>query len=311
MAELGIARFEDLIGRVDLLEADDAIEHWKAPRDRPLEPAARRPTCRAGTPLRRTRAQDSPLESALDWELIELAEAGDRATATPVEAELRSGTCNRTVGGLLSHAVTVATARGAARRDDPVRAARLGRPVVRRVARARRRADAQRRRERLRRQGPLGRHDRDPAARGRDVRGRGERDRRQHRPLRRDEGQGVLPRPRRRAVRRAELGRGRGRRGRRRPRLRVHDRRPRRRARAHGPQLRGRDERRDRLRPRRGRRLRRALQPRSSSTSRSSTTATSRSSGALVEEHLRAHRLAGRRARARRTGTRRCRGSSR
>ena len=30
MAELGIARFEDLIGRVDLLEADDAIVHWKA-----------------------------------------------------------------------------------------------------------------------------------------------------------------------------------------------------------------------------------------------------------------------------------------
>ena len=30
MARLGIARFEDLVGRVDLLEADDAIEHWKA-----------------------------------------------------------------------------------------------------------------------------------------------------------------------------------------------------------------------------------------------------------------------------------------
>ena len=30
MARLGIARFEDLIGRADLLEADDAIDHWKA-----------------------------------------------------------------------------------------------------------------------------------------------------------------------------------------------------------------------------------------------------------------------------------------
>ena len=30
MAELGIARFEDLIGRVDLLEADEAVDHWKA-----------------------------------------------------------------------------------------------------------------------------------------------------------------------------------------------------------------------------------------------------------------------------------------
>ena len=130
---------------------------------------------------------------------------------------------------------------GTARRDGQVRAAWLCRPVVRRVARARRRADAHRGRKRLRRQGPLRRHDRDPASRGRDVRGRGERDRRQHGSVRRDEGQGVLPRPRGRAVRRPELGRGRGRRGRRRPRLRVHDRRPCRRPRPHGPQLRGRE----------------------------------------------------------------------
>ena len=40
----------------------------------------------------------------------------------------------------------------------------------------------------------------------------------------------VLPRPRGRALRGAQLGRQRGRRGRRRPRLRVHDRRPRRRS---------------------------------------------------------------------------------
>src|SRR5947199_3223370 len=30
MRRLGIRRYEDLVGRVDLLEADDAIEHWKA-----------------------------------------------------------------------------------------------------------------------------------------------------------------------------------------------------------------------------------------------------------------------------------------
>ena len=30
MARLGVRRFEELVGRVDLLEADDAIEHWKA-----------------------------------------------------------------------------------------------------------------------------------------------------------------------------------------------------------------------------------------------------------------------------------------
>ncbi|HEY7794299.1 MAG TPA: glutamate synthase large subunit, partial [Gaiellaceae bacterium] len=30
MARLGVRRFEELVGRVDLLEADDAIDHWKA-----------------------------------------------------------------------------------------------------------------------------------------------------------------------------------------------------------------------------------------------------------------------------------------
>ncbi len=31
MRRLGIRRYEDLVGRVDLLEADEAIDHWKAP----------------------------------------------------------------------------------------------------------------------------------------------------------------------------------------------------------------------------------------------------------------------------------------
>ena len=30
MASLGIRSFDELIGRVDLLGADEAIEHWKA-----------------------------------------------------------------------------------------------------------------------------------------------------------------------------------------------------------------------------------------------------------------------------------------
>ena len=63
-ADHGAARRRALrgpVGRVDLLEADDAVEHWKARGDRPLEPARTRPTCR---PTRRSaalHAQDSPL----------------------------------------------------------------------------------------------------------------------------------------------------------------------------------------------------------------------------------------------------------
>jgi glutamate synthase (NADPH/NADH) large chain/glutamate synthase (ferredoxin) len=106
MAELGISRFEDLIGRVDLLEADDAIDHWKG-RGIDLSNLLHLPDAPPGTPRRRTRAQDSPLESALDWELIGLAEAAIQ-DATPVSAELPVRNVNRAVGALLSHAITVA-----------------------------------------------------------------------------------------------------------------------------------------------------------------------------------------------------------
>jgi glutamate synthase domain-containing protein 3 len=94
MAGLGIARFEELVGRVDLLEPDTAIERWQE-RGIDLANILRVPDVPAGTPLRRTRAQVSPLPGALDYELIE---AGG--------GEFRLGNVNRTVGGLLSNWVT-------------------------------------------------------------------------------------------------------------------------------------------------------------------------------------------------------------
>ena len=60
--ELGIARFDDLSAASTCSRPTTRSTHWKARGDRPLEPAARRPTCPPGTPLRRTRAQDSPLD---------------------------------------------------------------------------------------------------------------------------------------------------------------------------------------------------------------------------------------------------------
>jgi glutamate synthase (NADPH/NADH) large chain/glutamate synthase (ferredoxin) len=94
MASLGIARFEDLIGRVDLLEPDEALSHWRA-RGIDLTHLLRSPDVPAGTPLRRTEAQASPLEGALDHDLI--ASGGGTF-------EVRN--TDRAVGGLLSHHVT-------------------------------------------------------------------------------------------------------------------------------------------------------------------------------------------------------------
>jgi len=106
MARLGARTLDELIGRVDLLEADDAIEHWKE-RGIDLSNILRAPDVPAGTPLRRVRAQESPLPGALDWELLDLAREAIE-DGVPVEAELPIRNVNRTVGGILSHHVTKA-----------------------------------------------------------------------------------------------------------------------------------------------------------------------------------------------------------
>ena len=101
MARLGMRRFDDLVGRVDLLEADDAIDHWKA-RGVDLSNVLRVPDVAPGTPLRRTRAQESPLADALDWQLIEAARPA-LEEAPPLRPHSRSATstarsaaCSRT-----------------------------------------------------------------------------------------------------------------------------------------------------------------------------------------------------------------------
>ncbi len=105
MARLGVARFEDLVGRVDLLEASSAIEHWKG-RGVDLSNLLLAPDMPASVPRRRTQAQASPLPGALDWELIELARSAIDF-GTPVTGEVRVRNVNRTIGGLLSNAVTL------------------------------------------------------------------------------------------------------------------------------------------------------------------------------------------------------------
>jgi len=109
MARLGVRRFEDLVGRVELLEADDAITQWKV-RGLDLSSLLARPEVPSDAPLRRMHAQDSPLADALDWRLIEdAAPALERGEAIELSYAIRN--VNRTVGGLLSHHVTKAYGR--------------------------------------------------------------------------------------------------------------------------------------------------------------------------------------------------------
>jgi glutamate synthase domain-containing protein 3 len=104
MARLGVRRFEELVGRVDLLEADEAIEHWQA-RGLDLSALLHAPEVPPDVAVRRVREQVSPLGDALDWHLLEQARPA-LEHGTPVVVDVPVRNVNRTVGGLLSHAVT-------------------------------------------------------------------------------------------------------------------------------------------------------------------------------------------------------------
>jgi glutamate synthase domain-containing protein 3 len=104
MARLGIARFEDLVGRVDLLAADEAVSEWRA-RGVDLSAILHSPEVDAARPRRRTQPQAPALDDALDWRLIEAARHAIHG-GVPTEGEFFISNRNRTVGGLLSHAVT-------------------------------------------------------------------------------------------------------------------------------------------------------------------------------------------------------------
>jgi glutamate synthase domain-containing protein 2/glutamate synthase domain-containing protein 3 len=110
MASLGVRRFEELIGRPELLEMDAAVEHWKARRV-DLSMVLDLPELPPGTPRCRTRPQVPVLDDALDWELLRKCEPalerGESVRLGPIPVR----NVNRTVGGILSG--EVARRRGA------------------------------------------------------------------------------------------------------------------------------------------------------------------------------------------------------
>jgi glutamate synthase domain-containing protein 2/glutamate synthase domain-containing protein 3 len=101
MASLGVRHFEDLIGRADLLETQDAVDHWKS-RGVDLSMILAVPDLPPGTPRSHTRPQVPVLDDALDWELVQVCapalEHGERVRQGPIPVR----NVNRTVGGILS-----------------------------------------------------------------------------------------------------------------------------------------------------------------------------------------------------------------
>ena len=72
MAQLGIRKFDDLVGRADLLDMRAGIEHWKA-KGLDFTKVFYQPNVPAEVSRRHTEGQDHGLEKALDHKLIEQA----------------------------------------------------------------------------------------------------------------------------------------------------------------------------------------------------------------------------------------------
>jgi glutamate synthase (NADPH/NADH) large chain len=103
MAQLGIRTFDELIGRVDLLDKSRAITHWKA-KGLDFSKIFYQPQVPANTPIYHVDEQDHGLEKALDHRLIAQARAA-LEQGEKVSFNLAVSNVNRTVGTMLSGVV--------------------------------------------------------------------------------------------------------------------------------------------------------------------------------------------------------------
>ncbi len=104
MAQLGFRTIREMVGRVDVLDADEAIRHWKTDGldlTPILTPAKK---MHPGVEVYNTRKQDHGLELALDNRLIELAQPALQSQQ-PVRIDAKVVNTNRVVGTMLSHEV--------------------------------------------------------------------------------------------------------------------------------------------------------------------------------------------------------------
>lgn len=100
MAQLGIRKFDELIGRADLLDTRKGIAHWKA-RGLDFSRVFHLPAVPAEVPRRQVEEQDHGLAKALDQRLIQKAlPALERGEKVQFLEDARN--VNRTVGAMLS-----------------------------------------------------------------------------------------------------------------------------------------------------------------------------------------------------------------
>jgi glutamate synthase (NADPH/NADH) large chain len=124
MASLGFRTVDEMVGRVEVLAADDAIVHWKSQGldlSPILTPARGR---HESVTVRKTFSQDHGLDHAFDKRLIEIARPAI-ARGERVEARIPIRNVHRAVGTMLSHVIACAR-QGDPLPDDTIRFALEG-----------------------------------------------------------------------------------------------------------------------------------------------------------------------------------------
>jgi len=100
MAGFGFRTFDEMVGRVDMLDVDPAVDHWKA-HGLDLSAILYSPPIPSRVARRCMQAQDHGLQDALDYKILQAARVSID-TLTPVEISLPVRNVHRTVGTMLS-----------------------------------------------------------------------------------------------------------------------------------------------------------------------------------------------------------------
>jgi len=103
MAQLGFRTMDDMIGRVERLQARRAIDHWKA-KGLDFSALFARPDTSNGCALRCVRPQSDTRKDHLDWQILPRVERAIEKR-DPVRLAMSIRNVHRTVGAILSHEI--------------------------------------------------------------------------------------------------------------------------------------------------------------------------------------------------------------
>lgn len=103
MAQLGFRKFEDMIGRRELLCVSNAVEHWKA-KGLDFSSIFQQPEYDDIKTIRLSSQQAVKINDHIDWQIIDKVQAAiEKKKKTIIEMPIRN--INRTVGAILSNTI--------------------------------------------------------------------------------------------------------------------------------------------------------------------------------------------------------------